>query len=268
MKSILLHVYEDTALQSRVEAACDLARAVDGHITCLHATPFEDYLATDPLVVAALSEEFSEKMKRRRQEVQQRVESELAREGVLWDWIHVDSLMSDALVRFSPLADAIVVSQADGAVLRDEPRPVAGAIATAAKAPVLVVPQSSRRFDAQAPALIAWNASPEAAMAVKAAVPLLRLAASVSILAVRDRQPQYPSDSAARYLSRHGIEAELLQRPVGDGTSETLVATARELGSGLIVMGAYGHSRLRETLLGGVTREMLQTSPLPLLLAH
>jgi nucleotide-binding universal stress UspA family protein len=268
MKSILLHIYDDTALEGRMQAAFDLARAFGGHLTCVHATPYEDYLAADPLVVAVLPEEFSKKMERRRLELQGRVEARIREEGFYWDWIHVDSLISDALVRFSALADLVVVSQASTAMYRDEPRAVAGSVATGAKAPVLVVPQNASRLDLTAPILVAWNGSPEAAVALRWAMPLLQLAAGVHLLIVQDRVDAYRSDAAARYLARHGIEAKISPRPVGDGVGSAIAAAGQELGAGLIVMGAYGHSRLHEFVLGGATRELLQDSLLPLLLAH
>src|SRR5688572_32684778 len=82
MKSILLHVYDDTGLESRMQAAFDLARAFGGHITCLHSTPFEDYLRNDPLMATRLPAEVSRKMERLREELQTRVEERLRVEGV------------------------------------------------------------------------------------------------------------------------------------------------------------------------------------------
>lgn len=85
MKSILLHIYADSGLNSRLQAALDLARAFGGHITCLQATPFEDYLTADPLLVAVLPVQFSQKMEKRRLDFQARVEEGLKDEGVTWD---------------------------------------------------------------------------------------------------------------------------------------------------------------------------------------
>jgi nucleotide-binding universal stress UspA family protein len=268
MKSILLHVYEDTGFDARLNAACGLARATQGHLTCVHATPFEDYLATDPLVVAVLPEEFSRKMERHRQALQERVEAELRAQGVCWDWIHVDSLISDALIRFAALADVAVVSQAGPSLMKDEPRPLAAEVAIGSRTPVLAVPADLAQLDPYAPALVAWNGSTQCANALRWSLPMLRMAKRVHVLTVADRLVPYPSDVAARYLSRHGIEPELLQRPPADDVASAIVAAARELGAGLLVMGAYGHSRLREWILGGVTRTLVPGAPLPLLLAH
>jgi nucleotide-binding universal stress UspA family protein len=268
MRSILLHIYEDAALEGRLQSAFDVARAFGAHLTCLHATPFEDYLALDPLVVAELPEEFSEKMKRRRLELQERIEERLKTEGMVWDWLHEDDLLSTALVRHSALSDLVIVSLAGAAFMRDDPRPLAAKVAMQSPTPVLGIPQGADRFDVGAPAIIAWNGSPEAAAAVKGSLPLLSRASRVQLLQVEARESVYPKDRLARYLARHDIHVEIVERRRDGRVSEVIHEAAREARAGLIVMGAYGHSRLRELLLGGVTRNLLVDSEVPLLLAH
>ena len=269
MQSILLHIYDDSGLESRLQAALDLARAFSGHITCLHATPLEDYLAVDPLVAAELPEEFSDKMRDLRLALQKRIEERLEGEGVSWNWVHVDDLISTALIRESVLNDIIVLSIASPASPRDEPRPLAAKVSTRAPAPVLAVPAALPRLRFERPAVVAWNGSPEAAAALKSALPLLRLVPEVHLLEVHENATSYPPDLAARYLSRHGIEPEIVQHvPIDGDIAETIRRAASTLDAAFIVMGAYGHSRVREWLLGGVTRALIQDSSVPLLLAH
>ena len=129
--------------------------------------------------------------------------------------------------------------------------------------------------------LIAWNASKEAARAVREALPLLARAEKVTLAIVdADRHPaalgDRPGEEVLAWLARHGIAAEvllaqtsgqgLLKRP-GD-VGESLLMLAGEHGCDLMVLGAYGHSRFRETLLGGVTRTVLESMTLPVLMAH
>jgi len=269
LQSILLHIFDDTGFESRLQAALDLARAFRGHITCLHATPLEEYLKVDPWVAARLPEEFSEKMKARRIALRSKVEGRLLAEGVEWDWVHIDDTMSRALVRHSIMFDIVVVTLARHSFENDEPRTIAAAVATGARAPVLAVPESHERLRLEAPIVIAWNGSPEAAIAMRAALPILRLSAAVHLLEVEDKLAPYPRDLAAKYLSRHNVHVEIAQRrPIDGSVSEAITACALEIDAGLIVMGAYGHSRLREFLLGGVTRDLIFGSGIPLLLAH
>lgn len=268
MRSILLHIYEDEALESRLNTALDLARAFAAHLTCLHATPFEDYLALDPLVVAELPEEFSEKMKRRRLALQARIEDRLKAEGVQWDWVHENDLLSTALIRHSALADLVIVSLAGPAFMRGDPRPLASRVAMNSTTPVLGIPQTIERFEVGAPAIIAWNGSPEAAAAVKGAIPLLQRSSRVQLLEVEEKESAFPKDRLARYLARHDVHVEIIERRQEGRISDIIHDAARKARAGLVVMGAYGHSRLRELLLGGVTRDLTVDSDVPLLLAH
>ena len=269
MKSILLHVHDDDGLEARMQAAFDLARAFGGHITCLHATPYEDYLAADPLIVAALPVEFSRKMARQREALHARIDTRMRQELLSWDWIHVDAQMSTALIQHSTLSDVVVLSLGPPALLKHDPRPLAASVATKAAVPVLGVPAMLRALRLDKPALVAWNGSAEAAAALRAALPLLQAAPEVHLLEVQERLHIFPSASAARYLSRHGVGVDIHQRPALDGhVSRAIEQAAMELDAGIVVMGAYGHTRLREHFLGGVTRDLTQSSRLPLLLAH
>lgn len=269
MTSILVHIYDDDGLEARLQAAFDLARALDGHLTCLHATPYEDYLASDPLLAMALPVEFSGKMEQIREDLRARIERRLAAEGVSWDWVHVDGSMSDALIRHSVLADMVVTSLGGRAFERRDARPLAPSVATAGRAPALAVPDSLGRLALDRPVMVAWNGSAEAAAALRGALPILKLAPAVHLVEIREDLAIYPSDGAARYLSGHGVHAAVMQREDPDrNISAALRQAAFDLEAGLIVMGAYGHSRLRELVLGGVTRELLVESTLPLLMAH
>jgi nucleotide-binding universal stress UspA family protein len=116
---------------------------------------------------------------------------------------------------------------------------------------------------------IAWNRSREAARAVAAALPVLRQAGRVFVLTARESDDTPEPSELARYLGGHGIEVKTWAftpdtGPIGDA----LVEEARKAGADLLVMGAYGHSRLRETVLGGATRDVLRHGVLPVMLAH
>jgi nucleotide-binding universal stress UspA family protein len=138
--------------------------------------------------------------------------------------------------------------------------------------PTLVVPPGTEPEIAPDRVLIAWNESDEALRAVRGALPFLRAASEVAIVLVdptRRAGRAEPGGALATYLTRHGIQAEVsvLARAEPD-VANILIRRARESGAGLIVMGAYGHSRLREAMVGGATRHMLERAPLPVLMAH
>jgi nucleotide-binding universal stress UspA family protein len=119
--------------------------------------------------------------------------------------------------------------------------------------------------------VVAWDEGRPAARAVADALPLLTMADRVEIVSVTSDggESPLPSKDMARHLARHGIEAEGVGLPrSGVGVGNTLLSYAADLDAGLIVMGGYGHSRLREMVLGGTTRTILQSMTVPVLMAH
>ena len=118
---------------------------------------------------------------------------------------------------------------------------------------------------------IAWKSTREAARAVSLAMPLLEQAKRIVILTLAE-DDRAERDSAARLLEtlqRHGVAGEVRYlQPSSRSTAETLLASASEIGAGLLVMGGYGHSRLREMVFGGVTEHVLQAAAVPVLMAH
>lgn len=166
------------------------------------------------------------------------------------------------------LSDLIVVARPDPA--QD------GAYAPALEAglfetvrPVLVVPPASESFVGKRIA-IAWNATREATRAVTAALPLLVQAEAVTVLSLAESGGSQGPDPArlADYLTLHGVEARSKRVEAQRHAGNELLARSAELGADLLVMGAYGHSRLREFVLGGATREVLTNAEVPVLLAH
>lgn len=139
--------------------------------------------------------------------------------------------------------------------------------------PVLVTP-TSKPFgqDYQRP-LIAWDASMTATRAVTGALPLLKQASQVDLVVFNaDDQPdahgEQPGADVALYLSRHGVKVNVISQTIKLDTGHALLSLAASRGTDLIVMGGYGHSRFREIMLGGVTRTILGSMMVPVLMAH
>lgn len=116
---------------------------------------------------------------------------------------------------------------------------------------------------------VAWRDTADAARAVAAANPFLREAGAVTLLTVQERDAETPLPDVGRYLRRHGVKPTSVALPEGSAdTASRLLAAAGEAGADLMVMGAYGHSRLRELILGGVTRDVLKSAEIPVLMVH
>jgi len=139
--------------------------------------------------------------------------------------------------------------------------------------PVMVVPPGGQVPEPGAPVVVAWNESREALAAIRASLPFLQQSGRVNLALVDppshgpDRSD--PGGELGEALSRHGVHAEVsvLARSM-PRISEILCRHSRDIGAGLIVMGAYGHSRFREAILGGATRDMLEMTEIPILLAR
>ena len=139
--------------------------------------------------------------------------------------------------------------------------------------PVVVVPHAGAFPTVGRRVLIAWHASAQSARAVRDALPLLRKAEGVTILtsipAAGAGNEDRPGARIAAYLAHHGVAAKARELVVDDiAVGETILSQAADEGADLIVMGAYGHPRARELVLGGATRTLFKRMTVPTLMAH
>lgn len=271
MKSILLYANDDPALDSRIEAALDLAEADDGHLTCMQAVPYEAYVAGDPFGGVYALPMVLEEIERKKEESKARVENRLRKAQVPWTWLDYAGNAASLLVERSRLADIVVVSLPD----EDSDHPelalsLAGDVAIHSRALTLAMPTDGKGFDPSGRALVAWNGSPEASHALRLAAPLLQRARKVDVVTVvEDDATSFPATDACEYLGYYGIRPELHERRRdGEPIASCILGAARDLDAAYIVLGAYGHSRIRESVLGGVTRTILKDADRPLLLGH
>jgi nucleotide-binding universal stress UspA family protein len=268
MKSVLLYANPDTGLESRLQAALDVTRAFDGHLICLQVTPYDSFIMGDPFGGIYALPTVIEQVQRAADEHRAHIEARLAGEGLAWEWLRFDGAPSQLLVDRARLADLIILTL-PGAEAADSAQEIAADVLVHARTPVLAVPRSARGFDPLGVATIAWDGSLEASNALRMALPMLRRAAAVHVVTVTHGHRDFPAADAAVYLARHAVSAELHERAAeGRSTAAALLDAAASLGAAYMVMGAWGHTRLREAMLGGATRDMLQTGNLPLLMAH
>jgi nucleotide-binding universal stress UspA family protein len=260
MRTILVHADRSPAMASRLETALALARTRDGHITLVVDTPIRRYVSMDPMGGSYIASTAMEQALKDDDTHAEAVEAELVSEGVPFDIIRSEAEPVEALAEAARLADVVVLSRSTG---------LAGEVALAARTPVLVLREASVLPLPLARACIAWDGGNEAAMALRGAIPLLAGCASVEVLTVTEKRGGFSADDALRYLAQHGVTAEP-QTLTRDGSTEaTLSAAAARANCQLLVMGAYGRSRMREFLFGGVTRHFLEDAGGPaLLLAH
>lgn len=259
MRSILCPADADSTLDDRVETALALARAVTGHVSFRIANPVMQVAAWEPFGGATLSPTVIAHLHDTNENLRRALETRLARQDVSFDVELVEQDRGLAVASAARFADVVVASLGD---------PVIDEITLGVRCPVIAVPKGTPKLAFDLPVLIAWDGGHEAANAMRASLPLLAMSSQVHLLTVREKEDDFPARDAASYLSRHGVHAQVHEEERGPAVSVTIQDTAERLGAGMIVMGIYGHSRLRELLLGGVSRDLLERSQLPLLLAH
>lgn len=268
MKNIVLLAHDDAGQESRLQCALDLTRALEGHLQCVDVTRspvfLQDYASTAGGMIAMVDEEHREAANA------ERLKARLSVEDVCWDLVEADGDFAEALVKHAGLADAIVISRRNVAGEVPDMMEVASDTVLKARGAVLVVPPEVKRLDLTGSMLVAWDGSPPASAALKAAIPLLSMAGRVIIYALDEEDRDIRCEDAARYLSRHGIKADI-ERNKSDGifTQDVYLRNACERHRiTLCIMGAYGHSRHLENIFGGVTRRMLVKTECPLMIAH
>ncbi|MDT0509234.1 universal stress protein [Novosphingobium sp. MMS21-SN21R] len=259
MRSILCPVDTSETQGDRVESALALARATGGHVTFQIATPFAQMAVWEPFGGAAISATAISEARELDEKLARELDARLGPQDVPFDVTIDDQGRVEAAAAAARFADVLVATLGD---------PALEEMVLGVRAPVLAVPRGLPKLTFDTPVLVAWDGGHESANALRAALPLLRLAGAVHLLTVREKDGTFPASDAACYLSRHGIHAEVHEKERNGSITFTIEECAREVGAGLIVMGLFGHSRLRELLMGGVSREMLDRSQIPLLLAH
>lgn len=267
MKNVLLLVHDDDGQEARLQVALDITRAVDGHLKCLDVMHLP-VTASDPIAGIAGGLIFEEE-RARETDNRARLRERLAREDVRWEMEAITGDLALCIPVHAALADIIILSRRLEPPTSPNMAAVASKVALHCHKPIVAVPQDCAGFDAAGTAIIAWDGSMSAAAALTASVPLLKLARRVILLQVENGTPGEPIEEAAAYLSRHGIWA-IMRKVTTEraDVAQSLKRVCSDERASYCVMGIYGHSPVREALLGGVTRQMLASAPLPLIMAH
>ncbi|SMH59862.1 universal stress protein [Azospirillum agricola] len=273
IKTILLHMANDDAHASRLAVAAALARRFSAHVEAL-------YIATPVSMPAgatgrAASYGYIAEATAIAHENAERIEAEVsvALDGVSHRWSVDEGDHVELLAERATYADLAIVAQSAAERSGERvPLHVPDRLPLATACPTLVLPPDQ---PATAPigrnVLIAWKNGREATHAVRNAMPFLETAESVTVLTVTPPGRRDGDGPAlVDWLGRHGIAAaQRTETATGGGeVGDRILSTAADLGADLLVMGAYGHSRLRELVLGGATRSVLAGMPLPTLMSH
>ena len=284
IRDILVCLDSSEASEGRLRLALALARSRKATLTALYVLPEPRIMAppiglgpippsaapwTEPPAVAGPPRD-----PERAEEAERLYSSELRSRGLDGEWYLLDEHDLSGLVEFANTVDLTIIGQSAPDAPGDSGTVAPGRIVTEVGRPVLIVPYAGKFETIGCRALIAWDGSREAARALNDALPLIEGAEAATVLYIgageaRLERARPVLDRVVRHLQRHAIKARGEEASRGDvPISDLLLSRATDLDADMIIAGAYHHSPLREALLGGVSRDLLEHMTVPILMSH
>lgn len=273
-KTIIVHVDDSIHAAERIRIAAALALEHGAHLTGVAVTGVSRFAyphTAAELAVSTTAGKTGELRERARAALLAFDRHARAAGMTAFESALVEDDAAGALELRTRYADLLVVSQVD----RDEPDANLGVrlpeyLMLNTGRPVLIVPYAGAFATVGANALVAWDESVEATRAVTNALPVLERARKVTVAVFNAAPPEHrePGHDIALFLARHGVTCEVSPQAGAVEVGPCILSLAYDLGSDLIVMGGYGHSRLREMLLGGATAAILESMTVPVLMSH
>ncbi len=280
IKDVMVRLDGTAGDDLRIGTAESIVRLFDGRLIGLYVNVLPSWIApaeTDPAAAYAATAELlqaaheaanyiEDRLLNRLDDLRLKQKAELRRFDV---FSHDEA---DVTAREARSADVFVALRPNGkaaGVLHEPEHLVEGVLFGSGRHLCLVPPESQPNPDFHR-IMIAWNGSRESARAMAESMPYLHNASKVSVVIVDDkRSPTILGDRAVNHLKHHGIEAQLHATTRGNAdVGEKLLSEIRRTRSDVVVMGGFGHSRLREWIFGSTTSEVLHQSPVPVLVAH
>jgi len=277
-KSILVQVDESPRCVARIDAALDLAKRFEAHLTAL--------AMVQPVYVphtarTFLGDDFERHQATQARERAQRVLAVFGERARIAGATSVETRSATgdpvyATAFHARYHDLAIIGQADPdddiGQWRD-PGDFQGSAVLGLSRPVLVIPYAGKFETIGRHIVVAWDAGREAARAVTDALPMLKRAQRVTLLVINAEKAgshgAEPGADIALFLARHDVKVEVAQEHSGSlDVGNFLLSRLADSGADLLVMGAYGHSRLRELVLGGMTRTILDSMTIPVLMSH
>ncbi|HEX6832468.1 MAG TPA: universal stress protein [Rudaea sp.] len=269
---LLVHIRNHDEASPAIEVAARLARQLDGFLYGLYVAPMGAVTFSTPETVVFQVQE-ADRLYQEALEKGTWWRAQLERHGLRGESLVAQGEPVEAICHAARWCDLVIAQRPT--LNPDAPvgwgtvsRTVFGA-----GVPVVVVPETAKVSALGERILVAWNHSREAIRAVHGALPLLRAAAEVVVMSGTAQQNivgarHQPPFDLATYLQRHGVTAEIRPFAAKTDYGAGLLDTAHAMNADLIVMGAWGHSRIASLVLGGTTRYLFQNSDLPLFVSH
>ena len=270
IRSILLHLDATPGSAARLEFARALADRHDARVTALFGVrpnPAQTSFAYSAGAALQHAEAHGGPLAGERARLRELLA--VGESECLWCDVVGDSVVH-GFVAEAAYADLLVLGAPQGSDDGGPPSGFVESVILQSGTPAIVVPAVHRRAAFGERAVVAWDGSVPAARAMKAALPLLQRASAVEVVSWARHAPAAPFSGLgpAAWLERHGVAATLHVHPPPPNVADALRALVERSAADLLVMGCFGHSRVREQVFGGVTRGLLARLPVPVLMAH
>ncbi|WP_169543090.1 universal stress protein [Sneathiella aquimaris] len=271
-KTILLHLTNDEKLEASISVALNLAAENSAHIVGLYTiapvTPPTSFMGYIP-------PEFIERTRgieaENAKQACERLTAKATAAGVEFSCVQEEGYAPDVIQKHALTADLVILGQIDPSNEKSaQYQNLADELVVGCPCPVLTVPYAGNFEKFGSHILVGWNNTREASKALRGALPFIKKATKVTLLNVNPTSDQsIGNDAAKKFLERHGATVQVKIGHWPDvGVGNALLDALVDYEADMLVMGAYGHSRLREMILGGATQEILGHMTAPVLFAH
>jgi nucleotide-binding universal stress UspA family protein len=275
-KTILVHLNDERRVAGLIDAACLLGEQFGAHVTALYVMPpVPSYGATSFGV--GMIQSSLQAFRNEADRVQKAFEDACRGRAVMPEWVVMqpgDASVADCVLERARVSDLVIAGQRDLSFDFTRVLDVPERLIMESGRPVLLIPNAGRFPVIGKRPTVAWNTRREATRAVFDALPILMAAERVRIIWVNPQKEQdvardLPGAAIAATLARHGVRCEAASRVATDiDVGDVILSGLTDDSADLLVMGAWGHSRLRELVFGGATRHILEHMTVPVLLSH
>lgn len=277
IKDVLLLCDAGRTTQGRIDTAFELATKYNAVVTAIFIPPTPKFNANGSAGRTVLTVPVEEQLEHSNEIIKSTKKAFIAKAkklGIACEWIEDDELDIVSFINQSRYSDVAIAPQLLAEHVPNDKSLICDYLSTQIGKPLIVLPNKMKKFPLLNNVVIAWDESPQAARAVHDAIPLLKLADNVNVVMVPEEEYYenkliISGQGLKSYLSHHGINVNMvtIQRKKSKIAKEIL-SSAKHQGAGLIVMGVYGHSRIRESVFGGTSKYLLKNTTIPLLVSH
>ena len=275
-KTIVMHCNDKRRISALLAPTVSSADTFEAHLTALSVVP-PVIVTGAPSGPAIVIDTHCERYRAENPAMRSAFEEATRGRTLAAEWreeVAAEAPVADVILPYARSADLVVAAQVDPEWPGSYHLDVADRLAVESGRPVLIIPNSAASDRVGEKVLAAWNARREAARVVFDALPLLQRAQDVKVVWVNPQSEQEAAQHLAAAdicatLARHGVKCQAAEQiKPRTNVGETLLSCAEDFGADLLVMGCYGHTRLREFIFGGATRHVLSRATIPVLMSH